>query len=84
MEAALNKIVQNPAYHDILAIIKGASQRPECVHGLPRLQRTGQTRLIDTSLVPCQLTGARNGFVYGVKVRFPHALIMSILFQSGE
>lgn len=28
--------------------------------------------------------GARNGFVYGVKVRFPHALIMAILFGRGE
>ena len=30
------------------------------------------------------LKGARNGFVYGVKVRFPHALIMAILFGRGE
>lgn len=29
------------------------------------------------------LKGARNGFVYGVKVRFPHALIMAILFGRG-
>jgi peroxisomal membrane protein 4 len=28
--------------------------------------------------------GARNGFVYGVKVRAPHALIMAILFGRGE
>lgn len=30
------------------------------------------------------LKGARNGFVYGVKVRFPHALVMSILFGRGR
>jgi peroxisomal membrane protein 4 len=30
------------------------------------------------------LKGARNGFVYGVKVRFPHALLMSILFGRGD
>jgi peroxisomal membrane protein 4 len=30
------------------------------------------------------LKGARSGFVYGVKVRFPHALIMAILFGHGE
>ena len=30
------------------------------------------------------LKGARNGFVYGAKVRFPHALIMAILFGRGE
>ena len=30
------------------------------------------------------LKGARNGFVYGVKVRFPHALVMAVLFGRGE
>ncbi|KIP06953.1 hypothetical protein PHLGIDRAFT_19328 [Phlebiopsis gigantea 11061_1 CR5-6] len=30
------------------------------------------------------LKGARNGLVYGVKVRFPHALIMAILFGRGD
>ncbi|KAE9410773.1 peroxisomal membrane protein 4 [Gymnopus androsaceus JB14] len=40
----------NPAFHDYLAILKGA----------------------------------RNGFVYGVKVRFPHAVVMSILFGRGD
>jgi len=30
------------------------------------------------------LKGARNGFVYGVKIRFPHALLMSVLFGRGE
>nr|GAT49726.1 predicted protein [Mycena chlorophos] len=30
------------------------------------------------------LKGARNGFVYGAKVRFPHALVMSILFGRGS
>ncbi|ORY92440.1 Tim17/Tim22/Tim23/Pmp24 family-domain-containing protein [Leucosporidium creatinivorum] len=50
MEAALTRFVQNPAYHDVLAILKGA----------------------------------RNGLVYGARVRFPHALVMTILFQSGS
>ncbi|KAK3955654.1 Tim17/Tim22/Tim23/Pmp24 family-domain-containing protein [Pseudoneurospora amorphoporcata] len=27
--------------------------------------------------------GARNGAVYGAKVRFPHALVMMLLFRSG-
>ena len=48
--STLASILADPAYHDYLAIIKGA----------------------------------RNGFVYGVKVRFPHALIMAILFGRGE
>ena len=48
--STLSSILADPAYHDYLAIIKGA----------------------------------RNGFVYGVKVRFPHALIMAILFGRGE
>ncbi|KAF8528065.1 peroxisomal membrane protein 4 [Hysterangium stoloniferum] len=30
------------------------------------------------------LKGARNGLVYGVKIRFPHALLMSILFGRGN
>ncbi|KAK2758616.1 hypothetical protein FQN54_003306 [Arachnomyces sp. PD_36] len=29
------------------------------------------------------LKGARNGAVYGAKVRFPHALVMIFLFRSG-
>ncbi|KAI0005455.1 peroxisomal membrane protein 4 [Russula compacta] len=48
--SALQAILDNPRYHDYLAILKGA----------------------------------RNGFVYGVKVRFPHALIMAILFGRGD
>ncbi|OCH96635.1 peroxisomal membrane protein 4 [Obba rivulosa] len=48
--SALVQALANPAYHDYLAVLKGA----------------------------------RNGFVYGVKVRFPHALIMAILFGRGD
>jgi peroxisomal membrane protein 4 len=48
--AMLSEFINNPAYHDYLAILKGA----------------------------------RNGFVYGCKVRFPHALVMAILFGRGE
>jgi len=47
---ALQAILLNPAYHDYLAILKGA----------------------------------RNGFVYGCKVRFPHALLMAFLFGKGS
>ncbi len=53
MEGILNELnswATNPAYHDVLSILKGT----------------------------------RSGFVYGVKVRFPHALVMSILFGRGE
>lgn len=46
----IGALIQDPKYHDYLAILKGA----------------------------------RNGLVYGVKIRFPHALIMSILFGRGE
>jgi len=28
--------------------------------------------------------GVRNGVVYGTKIRFPHAVVMSILFGRGE
>jgi len=47
---SIEQIILNPAFHEYLAILKGA----------------------------------RNGFVYGVKVRFPHALVMSILFGRGD
>ncbi|TFK76845.1 peroxisomal membrane protein 4 [Pluteus cervinus] len=47
---AVQQFISNPAFHDYLAILKGA----------------------------------RNGFVYGVKVRFPHALVMSVLFGKGD
>lgn len=30
------------------------------------------------------LKGARNGLVYGVKIRFPHAVLMAILFGRGD
>jgi hypothetical protein len=50
MSSEISDILANPAYHDYLAILKGA----------------------------------RNGFVYGVKVRFPHALVMSVLFGRGR
>ncbi|KAI1489723.1 peroxisomal membrane protein 24 [Biscogniauxia mediterranea] len=49
IKAALERAVLEPAYHDVLAVVKGA----------------------------------RNGAVYGAKVRFPHALVMILLFRSG-
>ena len=30
------------------------------------------------------IKGVRNAIVYGVKIRFPHAVIMSLLFGKGE
>ncbi|KAK0703635.1 Tim17/Tim22/Tim23/Pmp24 family-domain-containing protein [Lasiosphaeria miniovina] len=49
LKATAERIVLNPKYHDILAVVKAA----------------------------------RNGAVYGTKVRFPHALVMILLFRSG-
>ncbi|KAK4250396.1 Tim17/Tim22/Tim23/Pmp24 family-domain-containing protein [Corynascus novoguineensis] len=49
LKAATERIILDPKYHDLLAVIKGA----------------------------------RNGAVYGTKVRFPHALVMIMLFRSG-
>ncbi|KAF6825992.1 Peroxisomal membrane protein 4 [Colletotrichum plurivorum] len=49
LKAAIERIILDPKYHDILAVVKGA----------------------------------RNGAVYGTKVRFPHALVMIFLFRSG-
>jgi hypothetical protein len=30
------------------------------------------------------LRGFRNGVVYGCKIRFPHALVMTLLFKEGR
>lgn len=48
--ASIQSLINDPEFHDYLAILKGA----------------------------------RNGLVYGVKVRLPHALVMSVLFGKGE
>ncbi|GAA5914122.1 hypothetical protein JCM5296_004716 [Sporobolomyces johnsonii] len=50
VQSALDRLVTNPAYHDVLAILKGA----------------------------------RNGLVYGARVRAPHALVMTLVFHSGS
>ncbi|ELQ33282.1 peroxisomal membrane protein 4 [Pyricularia oryzae] len=42
LQASLERVILNPRYHDLLAVVKGA----------------------------------RNGAVYGTKVRFPHALVL--------
>lgn len=47
---AINQLIFDPKYQDILSILKGF----------------------------------RNGVVYGAKVRFPHALVMTILFKTGS
>lgn len=49
IKKALESVILDPRYADILAVVKGA----------------------------------RNGAVYGCKVRFPHALVMIFLFRSG-
>jgi peroxisomal membrane protein 4 len=46
----MEALLKNPAYHDLLSIIKGF----------------------------------RNGAVYGAKIRFPHALVMTFLFRDGR
>lgn len=45
-----------------------------------------QSMLTSTSLQPFLeiIKGFRNGIVYGIKVRFPHALVMTFLFRSGR
>lgn len=55
-----------------------------CVPALPRNPQGVSYLKQGTQERICVPKGARNGFVYGVKVRFPHALVMSILFGRGE
>jgi len=51
---------------------------------------TGVKPTIDTMMPTLQqdilsiFRGFRNGFVYGIKIRFPHALIMTFLFVEGS
>ncbi|EGC44667.1 peroxisomal protein [Histoplasma capsulatum var. duboisii H88] len=42
--------------------------------------------VLDADFAPflAVLKGARNGAVYGAKIRFPHALVMIFLFRSGS
>jgi peroxisomal membrane protein 4 len=49
------------------------------------LTRKATELLLDPSLQPLLaiVKAARNGAVYGAKVRFPHALVMVFLFRSG-
>lgn len=49
------------------------------------LTRRATELLLDPSLRPLLaiIKSARNGAVYGAKVRFPHALVMVFLFRSG-
>ncbi|CAO3592098.1 unnamed protein product [Absidia cylindrospora] len=47
---AITKIVLDPTYHELFAIVKAF----------------------------------RNGIVYGAKVQFPHALVMTFLFKTGS
>lgn len=37
-----------------------------------------------TSCLLSVLRGFRNGAVYGAKIRFPHALVMTMLFRDGS
>ncbi|KAH9471304.1 hypothetical protein MJO28_002833 [Puccinia striiformis f. sp. tritici] len=47
---SLNTFINEPRYHNILSILKGA----------------------------------RNGLVYGAKIRFPHALVMTLIFHGNR
>lgn len=53
--------------------------------GLEGLQRALESVILNAKYadVLAVLKAARNGAVYGAKVRFPHALVMIFLFRSG-
>ncbi|KAL8790834.1 MAG: hypothetical protein Q9213_000458 [Squamulea squamosa] len=48
-------------------------------------QKTVESIVLDPQLADLLaiVKGARNGFTYGAKIRFPHALVMVFLFRSG-
>jgi peroxisomal membrane protein 4 len=68
--AAINTFINNPKYADYLAIVKGA--RNGFVYG-PSPESLDTIRQV--------LTYKLNT---GVKIRFPHAVVMAILFGRGE
>lgn len=74
LEKKLTQVALNPAYHDLFTILK-ASPHPL----LPRSRYTLRTDLPQ----PYVSQGFRNGIVYGAKIRFPHALVMTFLFGRG-
>jgi peroxisomal membrane protein 4 len=61
----LDAVLMNPAFHDLLAILKGARNGFVCTSSLT---------------IPCPYSSPADG----VKVRAPHAFIMSILFGRGD
>lgn len=73
----LTKFVNNPAYHDVLAIVKGKSSSSSF-----KIKHLKTSSIESACLL--RRIGARNGLVYGARVRAPHALVMTILFQSGS
>ena len=72
LEATLTEIALNPAYHDILTVLKVRNSTFS----------TGSRFWCLTAYLT-RSQGARNGLVYGAKIRFPHALVMTILFGRG-
>lgn len=54
-------------------------------NSLNALKRAVEEAILDPKYagILAILKGARNGAVYGTKVRFPHALVMIFLFRSG-
>ncbi|KAL8798566.1 MAG: hypothetical protein Q9182_006563 [Xanthomendoza sp. 2 TL-2023] len=50
-----------------------------------RIKKTVENTISDPQFADlfAIVKGARNGFAYGAKIRFPHALVMVFLFRSG-
>jgi hypothetical protein len=63
------------SFNDFLARHGGA---PQAFYGPNKGEQV--TLLHDVLSI---LKGARNGAVYGAKIRFPHALVMTYLFTTG-
>ena len=98
--AQLNTLLASEAYQPVLGILKGKRRIPTGRlgrapppdlgpgSGVPVGSRTSSRpndRQADgVGYRLCAVAGARNGLVYGAKVRFPHALVMAILFGRGS
>lgn len=89
LRQSLTRVALNPAYHDILTVAKVSHPSGLPLLSLPdsRYAHAAMSpSILTNSLLPLSSTSpqaARNGAVYGAKIRFPHALVMTFLFGRG-
>ena len=73
--AKINAIIANPQYQPILGIVKGARNGLVCKYSFSDAAAAATLETAtDALFLPPD----------GAKVRFPHALVMTLLFHQGR